>query len=144
MASCVSATDDVQKSAARPGGCVEDMEECSSRPISIHNFSDKLCDKAVHFHVMSLQDCFLVWVGFSPSLRNLAMAMCSRYDTVPLSTLILGDKSDPTSSSFAQRLAMKTKKQVFVSISIPTTDNQLLLLIEKRIKQEMDTFPEKF
>ncbi|XP_040182537.1 proteasome assembly chaperone 4-like [Rana temporaria] len=106
--------------------------------------SSHLCDRAVHFHVMSLQDCFLVWVGFSPSLRNLAMAMCSRYDTVPLSTLILGDKSDPTSSSFAQRLAMKTKKQVFVSISIPTTDSQLLLLIEKRIKQEMETFPEKF
>ncbi|KAM5156664.1 proteasome assembly chaperone 4 [Mantella aurantiaca] len=120
------------------------MEDSQPRPISIHNFSDKICDKTVHFHVMSLQDCFLLWIGLSPSLCNLAVAMCSRYDSVPLSALILGDKSDPTSGSFAQRLAKKTKKQVFVSISIPTNDSQLLLLIEKRIKQEMDTYPEKF
>ncbi|XP_072267877.1 proteasome assembly chaperone 4 [Pyxicephalus adspersus] len=120
------------------------MEECKPRPISIHNFNDKICDRIVHFHVMSLQDCFFLWVGFSPSLSNLAVAMCSRFNSVPLSTSILGDKADPTSSSFAQRLAKKTKKQVFVSIGIPTNDSQLLLLIEKRIKQEMDSFPEKF
>ncbi|XP_018419849.1 PREDICTED: proteasome assembly chaperone 4 [Nanorana parkeri] len=121
-----------------------DMEDSHPRAISIHNFSDKICDKPVHFHVMSLQDCFLLWFGFSPSLSNLAVGMCSRFDSAPLSTLILGDKSDPTASSFAQRLAKKTKKQVFVSISIPTNDSQLLMLIEKRIKQEMDTVPEKF
>ncbi|XP_066435378.1 proteasome assembly chaperone 4 [Eleutherodactylus coqui] len=113
-------------------------------PVSIHNFSDKICERLVHFHVMSLQDCFLLWVGCSARLCNLAVSMCSRYDSMPLSSLILGDKSDTTSSSFAQRLAKKTKKQVFASINIPTDDSQLMLLIEKRIKEEMESFPEKF
>ncbi|XP_068092923.1 proteasome assembly chaperone 4 [Hyperolius riggenbachi] len=131
---------------AAPGNAsVAEMESSAKHQTSIHNFSEKLCDKLVHFHVMSLQDCFFLWVGFCPTLRNLAVAMCSRYDdSVPLSTLILGDKSDPTSSSFAQRLAKKTQKQVFASINIPTNDSQLMMLIEKRIKQEMESFPEKF
>ncbi|XP_073534803.1 proteasome assembly chaperone 4 [Phyllobates terribilis] len=118
--------------------------ELSHRPISIHNFSEKISDRLVHFHVMSLQDCFFLWVGFSARLCNLSVAMCSRFDSMPLSSLILGDKSDTTSGSFAQRLAKKTKKQVFASVNIPTNDSQLMLLIEKRIKEEMESFPEKF
>ncbi|XP_044149672.1 proteasome assembly chaperone 4 [Bufo gargarizans] len=118
--------------------------ELSHRSITIHNFSEKISDRLVHFHVMSLQDCFFLWVGYSARLCNLAVAMCSRFDSMPLSSQILGDKSDTTSSSFAQRLAKKTKKQVFASVNIPTNDSQLMLLVEKRIKEEMDSFPEKF
>ncbi|XP_063779138.1 proteasome assembly chaperone 4 isoform X2 [Pseudophryne corroboree] len=77
--------------------------------------------------------------------ENQAPRSCAELqDSVPLSTLILGDKSDTTSSSFAQRLAMKTKKQVFVSVNIPSNDSQLMLLIEKRIKEEMESFPDRF
>lgn len=65
----------------RPGESMETME-LSHRPISIHNFSDKICDKLVHFHVMSLQDCFFLWVGFSARLCNLAVSMCSRFVSV--------------------------------------------------------------
>ncbi|XP_040287911.1 proteasome assembly chaperone 4 [Bufo bufo] len=118
--------------------------ELSHRSITIHNFSEKISDRLVHFHVMSLQDCFFLWVGYSATLCNLAVAMCSRFDSMPLSSQILGDQSDTTSSSFAQRLAKKTKKQVFASVNIPTNDSQLMLLVEKRIKEEMDSFPEKF
>ncbi|XP_075069100.1 proteasome assembly chaperone 4 [Mixophyes fleayi] len=118
--------------------------EAAARPITVHNFSEKICDKLIHCHVMSLEDCFFLWVGVSASLCNLAVAMCSRYDSMPLSTLILGDKSDTTSSCFAQRLAKKTKKQVFASVNIPNNDSELMLLIEKRIKEEMESFPEKF
>ncbi|KAM9307803.1 proteasome assembly chaperone 4 [Gastrophryne carolinensis] len=120
------------------------MEGSPPRPIVIHNFSEKLNERLVHFHVLSLQDSFFLWAGLSPSLCNLAVAMNSRFDSAPVSTSVIGDKSDSTSSSFAQRLAKKTKKQVFASINIPNSDTQLMLLVEKRIKQEMESFPEKF
>ncbi|XP_063779137.1 proteasome assembly chaperone 4 isoform X1 [Pseudophryne corroboree] len=120
------------------------MESSTHHPITVHNFSEKICDRLIHFHVMGLEGCFFLWVGLSAGLCNLAVAMCSKFDSVPLSTLILGDKSDTTSSSFAQRLAMKTKKQVFVSVNIPSNDSQLMLLIEKRIKEEMESFPDRF
>ncbi|KAM8967631.1 proteasome assembly chaperone 4 [Pelodytes ibericus] len=118
--------------------------ESAPRSISLHNFTETICEQPVHFHVMGMEECFFLWVGFSPSLSNLAVAMCSRFDSVPLSTLVLGDTSDTTSSSFAQRLAKKTKKQVFASVNIPNNDSQCMLLIEKRIKEEMEAFPEKF
>ncbi|OCT74445.1 proteasome assembly chaperone 4 [Xenopus laevis] len=118
--------------------------ESSPRAITLYNFSEKICEQLVHFHVMGMEDCFFLWVGLSPVLANLSMAMCSRFDSVPLSTLVFGDTSDIMSTSFAQRLAKKTKKQVFASVNIPTNESQLMLLIEKRIRQEMDTFPEKF
>ncbi|KPP77789.1 proteasome assembly chaperone 4-like, partial [Scleropages formosus] len=100
--------------------------ETAEEAISIHNFSEKILEQAVHFHVMKMRGGFFLW------------------DSMPLSTLLLGDPSDTTSSSLAQRLAKKTKKQVFVSYSLPSTDSNLILLVEKRIKKEMELFPEKF
>lgn len=41
-------------------------------------------------------------------------------------------------------LARKTSKQVFVSYNLSNTDNNFTLLVENRIKEEMETFPEKF
>lgn len=41
-------------------------------------------------------------------------------------------------------LARKTKKQVFVSYNLQNTDSNFALLVENRIKEEMEAFPEKF
>ncbi|XP_069469614.1 proteasome assembly chaperone 4 [Ambystoma mexicanum] len=168
--------------------------------ISLHNFCEKLGEVTVHFHVMRLADGFFLWVGSTASLSSMAVAMCSRYDSIPVATCILGDASDTTSCSFAQRLvsqwnvswghlllssislsasfllcpllaslgllakqdegesrssstasalnnlsqAKKTKKQVFVSYNLPSTDANFALLVENRVKKEMEAFPEKF
>ncbi|XP_028912295.1 proteasome assembly chaperone 4-like [Ornithorhynchus anatinus] len=112
--------------------------------ISLHNFSARLWEQLIHFHVMQLTDSLFLWVGAAPSLRNLAVAMCSRYDSIPLTTSLIGDASDTTSNSKAQRLARKTKKQVFVSYILQNTDCNFTLLIENRIKEEMEAFPVKF
>nr|XP_033790725.1 proteasome assembly chaperone 4 [Geotrypetes seraphini] len=123
------------------------MEGCAAAvlpAVSLHNFSEKISEQQVHFHVMGMADCFLLWIGTAPTLSNLAVAMCNRFDPVPVSTLLLGDTSDTTSSSFAQRLAKKTKKQVFVSYNLPLADGNFILLVENRIKKEMESFPEKF
>ncbi|XP_078544166.1 proteasome assembly chaperone 4 [Lissotriton helveticus] len=123
---------------------MDEGDTIGTRGISLHDFSEKLGELRVHFHVMRLSGGFFLWVGSSGSFSSLAVAMCSRYDSIPVATCILGDSSDTTSSSFAQRLAKKTKKLVFVSYNLPNTDGNLALLVENRIKQEMETFPEKF
>ncbi|XP_057161053.1 proteasome assembly chaperone 4 isoform X3 [Ursus arctos] len=97
-----------------------------------------------------------------------------RSDSIPVSTSLLGDTSDTTSTGLAQRLgglghahvpdclsqhvpaglpclalaavlaARKTNKQVFVSYNLQNTDSNFALLVENRIKEEMEAFPEKF
>ncbi|PNJ70977.1 LOW QUALITY PROTEIN: PSMG4 isoform 11, partial [Pongo abelii] len=49
----------------------------------LHNFSARLWEQLVHFHVMRLTDSLFLWVGATPHLRNLAVAMCSRYVPCP-------------------------------------------------------------
>ncbi|XP_030626522.1 proteasome assembly chaperone 4 [Chanos chanos] len=122
--------------------------ECSTQVpvdvITVHDFSEKILEQVVHFHVMKLNGGFFLWVGTSPVLSNLAVAMDSKFDSMPLSTLVLGDPSDTTPNSLAQRLTKRTKKQVFVSYNLPMTDSNLTLLVENRIKKEMELHPDKF
>uniref|UniRef100_A0ABI7ZM61 Proteasome assembly chaperone 4 n=1 Tax=Felis catus TaxID=9685 RepID=A0ABI7ZM61_FELCA len=80
--------------------------------VSLHNFSARLWEQLVHFHVMRLTDSLFLWVGATPHLRNLAVAMCNRYDSIPVSTSLLGDTSDTTSSGLAQRLDSRTVDDV--------------------------------
>lgn len=54
----------------------------ASGDVSLHNFSARLWEQLVHFHVMRLTDSLFLWVGATPHLRNLAVAMCSRYVSV--------------------------------------------------------------
>ncbi|XP_068445912.1 proteasome assembly chaperone 4 [Clinocottus analis] len=112
--------------------------------ITVHNFSDRILEQVVHFHVMKLSGGFFLWVGSSPVLSNLAVSMSSRFGSMPSSTLLMGDPSDTAPNSIAQRLAKKTKKQVFVSYSLPTTASNLSLLVESRIKKELELHPEHF
>ncbi|XP_028260009.1 proteasome assembly chaperone 4 [Parambassis ranga] len=112
--------------------------------ISVHNFSERILEQVIHFHVMKLNDGFFLWVGSAPVLSNLAVSMNSKYDSMPLSTLVMGDPSNTAPNSLAQRLAKKTKKQVFVSYSLPMTDSNLSLLVEDRIKKELELHPEHF
>ncbi|XP_068581098.1 proteasome assembly chaperone 4 [Cebidichthys violaceus] len=113
-------------------------------PITVHNFSERILEQVIHFHVMKLSGGFFLWVGSSPVLSNLAVSMSSRYDSMPLSTLVMGDPSNTAPNSLAQRLAKKTKKQVYVSYSLPMTNSNISLLVEDRIKKEVELHPEHF
>ncbi|XP_042369646.1 proteasome assembly chaperone 4 [Plectropomus leopardus] len=112
--------------------------------ITMHNFSERILEQVIHFHVMKLSGGFFLWVGSSPVLSNLAVSMSSKYDSMPLSTLVMGDPSNTAPNSLAQRLAKKTKKQVYVSYSLPMTDPNFSLLVENRIKKELELHPEHF
>ncbi|XP_056096486.1 proteasome assembly chaperone 4 [Rhinichthys klamathensis goyatoka] len=118
--------------------------QASVQGISVHDFSEKILEQLVNFHVMKLSGGFFLWIGSGPVLSNLAVSIGSKYDSSPLSTLVLGDTSDTTPISLAQRLTKKTKKQVFVSYNLPMTNSNLALLVEDRIKREMELHPDKF
>lgn len=47
--------------------------------VNVHNFSEKVLEQVVHFHVMKLSGGFFLWVGSAPVLSNLAVSMNSRY-----------------------------------------------------------------
>ncbi|XP_030886448.1 proteasome assembly chaperone 4 isoform X2 [Mirounga angustirostris] len=99
--------------------------------VSLHNFSARLWEQLVHFHVMRLTDSLFLWVGATPHLRNLAVAMCNRYDSIPVSTSLLGDTSDTTSAGLAQRLgtvrpwvsrtSIHTRKELFSLLMAPAS-----------------------
>uniref|UniRef100_A0A8D2B756 Proteasome assembly chaperone 4 n=1 Tax=Sciurus vulgaris TaxID=55149 RepID=A0A8D2B756_SCIVU len=85
---------------------MEESQDAAGGDVCLHNFSARLWEQLVHFHVMRLTDSLFLWVGATPHLRNLAVAMCSRYDSIPVCTSLFGDTSDTTSTGLAQRLGM--------------------------------------
>jgi proteasome assembly chaperone 4 len=70
--------------------------------------------------------------------------MRSRYESIPVCLSLFGDTSDTASTGLPQCLARKTNKQVFVSYNLQNTDGNFVLLVENRIKEEMEAFPKKF
>ncbi|XP_072295614.1 proteasome assembly chaperone 4 [Eucyclogobius newberryi] len=119
-------------------------KSASLDPILMHNFSEKILEQVIHFHVMKLNGGFFLWIGSAPVLSDLAVAMSSKYDSMPSSLQIMGDPSITASNTLAQRLAKRTKKQVFVSYSLALTNSNVSLLVENRIKKELELHPECF
>ena len=119
-----------------------DTAECR---LSTHNFNSVIFGTPVHFSVLKMQDSFMLWVGSKPAeLTNLAMAMATKFDAVPMVTSIMGDASNPSSSSLSQKLSRRSKKQVFVSYNLPTGDGLMMPEVEKKLIEEMTVCPEKF
>lgn len=113
--------------------------------LSVHSFSESLMDKEVFFHVTKMKDCFMLWIGNKPaSMNNLAVAIDTKFDSVPSSSLLMGDVSDLQPTALAQKLAKSTGKQVFVSCSLPVVDQLMVSLVEKRLTEEMKANPDKF
>ncbi|KAG7248613.1 hypothetical protein CRUP_019912, partial [Coryphaenoides rupestris] len=66
-------------------------------------------------------------------------------DSSPSALLLLGDSAETAPHALAQRLAQRTRKQVFVSYNLPVSSAAALALqVEERIKTEMDSHPEHF
>lgn len=109
----------------------------------MHTFSEMILDQKVHFQILKMTDSLYFWIGNSLEMDSLAVAMCTKFDSVPSVVNLMGNKADLSSSTLAQRLAKKTKKQCFVSYNIPT-ENMLLGLVEQRINKEIKDKPQQF
>lgn len=58
-----------------------DLEGCEmvESKFKVHTFSETLLDQTVHFQVLRMKDSLYIWIGSSPELSSLAVAMCTRY-----------------------------------------------------------------
>ena len=52
--------------------------------IMIHNFSERLSENVVHFHVMKMIDSLFIWIGKEAEFSSLSVAMCTKYVSVHL------------------------------------------------------------
>lgn len=70
----------------------------------------------------------------------------SRFQSTPVTTVLLGDSnSNSYSISIAQKLARKTKKQVFISYNINySEDSDSHQEIQNRLFEELKLHPNKF
>ena len=59
-------------------GCLP--AECKFK---IHTFSDTLLDQKVYFQILKMTDSLYVWIGTSPEMNALAVAMCTKYVSNP-------------------------------------------------------------
>ena len=50
--------------------------------IRIHNFSERLLDTVVHFHIMRMTDSLFIWMGKEAELSSLSVAMLTKYVSV--------------------------------------------------------------
>ncbi|EDO37073.1 predicted protein, partial [Nematostella vectensis] len=111
--------------------------------LSIHSFSRELVDKVVHFQVLKMSGSLYFWIGTSASLSNLCVAMQTKYEDMPATSCLLGTIADVTSSTLAQKLAKRTKKQIFVSYNLQM-DTSYMSLVEKAVIDEMQNVPDMF
>lgn len=113
--------------------------------LGVHSFSERLMDRELDFHVTKMKDSFMLWIGGKPAtMTNLAVAINTKFDSVPSSSMLMGDVADMQPTALAQRLAKATGKQVFVSCSLPLVDRTLVSLVEKRITEELKAHPDRF
>jgi proteasome assembly chaperone 4 len=122
-------------------GSIEDMKP----NFTVHNFVTEIAETLVQFQVLKMEHSLFIWIGsaIDPAFSDLAMALRSSYVRLPLSTKLMGPNSDVTSSNLASRLSEKFQKAVFVSYNLPS-DRLILLAVEKRLHEEVTTYPEKF
>jgi hypothetical protein len=95
-------------------------------------------------NIIFLDKSCIVWIGeaeSAPTMENLIMSMPTRFETYPLSSMLLGNdvENDANATGISQRLSKKFSIQTFVSCSVPLNhdgmkkiENLLIELLQKR------------
>lgn len=119
--------------------------EMAESNLKTHSFTEKIGTILVSFSVLKLKDSLFVWVGSSdePKLMNMCVAMKSSYESLPLTSQILGPHSDDLSSGLASQLSRRLNKPVFVSVNLQI-DRFLFPEVTKRLKEEIKINAEYF
>eukprot|EP00128_Syssomonas_multiformis_P006189 Colp12_sorted_trinity150504_noHs@15791 len=119
------------------------MEACSgSTPnrITRLEFTEQFMDQFMHFQVLALDQSYFVWVGLEAKMGNLTVAMPPKYSSMPSASQLMGSPLDEASINLARRLAVATKKQVFVSLNLPVQDSGIApMFAEKKLLARLKT-----
>ncbi len=79
-----------------------------------------------------------MWIGTAGgSFENLDLAMMTSTDSLPISSVLLGNSSDTTGAALSQRLSMKLGTQVYVSYNLPSSQSAMLEEVERLIFKEV-------
>ncbi|KAI4489492.1 hypothetical protein M0802_011027 [Mischocyttarus mexicanus] len=103
-----------------------------------HEFVDDVGEVRIKCHIIMMEDCLYLWIGDTKQslMNDLAFALKSNYESIPIATKIMGAVADETSTNIAKRLTKKLGKPVYVSFNLQV-DRMLLPQVEHRIQQEL-------
>lgn len=49
---------------------------------TLHSFSETLLDQNVQFQILKMTESLYIWIGSSPEMSSLAVAMCTKYVSI--------------------------------------------------------------
>lgn len=101
----------------------ENNEEIMYKPssMSIHNFQHTVGQSLVKFQILNMNGSTLVWIGDAEhTFSDLSFAFFSQFNNRPesISTKVMGDKLNLTSSTLSAKLSKKLQKPVYVSYNL--------------------------
>jgi hypothetical protein len=95
-------------------------------------------DVWINIQCIAMNRSFFIWIGTAGgSFENLDLAMMTSTDSLPISSVLLGNSSDTTGAALSQRLSMKLGTQVYVSYNLPSSQSMMLEEVERLIFKEV-------
>ena len=95
-------------------------------------------DVWINIQCIAMNRSFFFWIGTAGgSFENLDLAMMTSTDSLPISSVLLGNSSDTTGAALSQRLSMKLGTQVYVSYNLPSSQSMMLEEVERLIFKEV-------
>ncbi|RHY16413.1 hypothetical protein DYB25_006465 [Aphanomyces astaci] len=119
---------------------MENLAVSSKPSTQIIEFKGEFVDQHFSVQIWLLAHACFVWVGLDETpvcMGSMSTAVKTRYDPLPLASSLLGGGADDTEQQMAQRLVLRTGKQVFVSCNLPEDDMELGAYVERAILQRL-------
>lgn len=97
------------------------IEECDSA-LQVENFSAKFFEKDIFFQIVHLHNSFMIWIGDSPALSDISLAMKlpnvrSKADQYSV-TSVDGFRTDDEASRVALHLSKRMDRVCYVSYNL--------------------------
>ncbi|KAG0717746.1 Proteasome assembly chaperone 4 [Chionoecetes opilio] len=113
------------------------MDEITPNTMNIREFQSQEGPITLYYQLLSLAGSVYVWVGTEDAkLGSLVAAFTSRVGPPATSSLLgpVGEGSQRV-SSMAQRLQERVRKQVLLSVNVPS--DELMVGVEQRLLEEL-------
>lgn len=108
-----------------------------------HYFTVDISEDTYTFRVLKMNESLLIYIGQlnAESVYELSMAIPAQNI---VGTTIMGELHGCDSQEIANQFTRRLKKQVYVSCNVPLTNNNIRLLLIKRLSEEIKNVPDAF